>query len=99
MQLYRDMVKAAEFYPPGQFLSDLLSGASQNERDKLGQEVMLFADNPPFQQLDEDSRRRASDWEQFIVKIFRSYQETALKEVGPEQIIGRDVMSMPEIWE
>ena len=98
MQIFRDIVRAAEFYPPDQFLSDLLSGVPQTEKTELGNRAIVFADNPPFQELDEGSRRRAADWEQFIVNIFRSYQETALKEVGPEPIIGADKMHMPEIW-
>jgi len=98
MQLFRDIVRAAEFYPADEFLADLLSGALQNEIAGLSHRAMAFADNPPFQQLDENSRRRAIAWEQFIVDTYRAYQEAALREVGPEPIIGSDKMSMPEIW-
>jgi len=98
MQLFRDIGRAAEFYPPDQFLGDLLSGALQTEITELSRRAMEFAANPPFQKLDEDSRRRAVAWEQFIVDIFRVYQEAALREVGPESIIGSGKMSMPEIW-
>jgi alkylation response protein AidB-like acyl-CoA dehydrogenase len=98
MQLFRDIGRAAEFYPPDQFLGNLLSGALQTEITELSRRAMEFAANPPFQKLDEDSRRRAVAWEQFIVDIFRVYQEAALREVGPEPIIGSGKMSMPEIW-
>jgi alkylation response protein AidB-like acyl-CoA dehydrogenase len=98
MQLFRDIGRAAEFYPPDQFLGDLLSGALQTEITELSRRALEFAANPPFQKLDEDSRRRAVAWEQFIVDIFRVYQEAALREVGPESIIGSGKMSMPEIW-
>jgi hypothetical protein len=59
---------------------------------------MEFAAKPPFQKLDEASRRRAIAWEEFIVDVFRIYQETALREVGPEPLLGSAKMSMPEIW-
>jgi alkylation response protein AidB-like acyl-CoA dehydrogenase len=98
MQLFRDIVRAAEFYPAEKFLSDLLSGAPQTEIAKLSRRAMEFAADSPFQKLDEGSRRRAVAWEHFIVDIFRVYQEAALQEVGPEPIIGSDKMSMPEIW-
>jgi alkylation response protein AidB-like acyl-CoA dehydrogenase len=98
MQLFRDIVRAAEFYPTEEFLSDLLSGAPQTEIVELGSRAKEFAAVPPFQKLDEGSRRRAVAWEQFIVDIFRVYQEAALREVGPEPIMGSDKMSMPEIW-
>jgi alkylation response protein AidB-like acyl-CoA dehydrogenase len=98
MQIFRDMLRAAEFYPPDIFLNDLLSGAPQNDIEDLGRRAIKFADKPPFQELDRDSRLLAVAWEEFIVDIFRAYQETALHEVGPEPIIGPKKMSMPEIW-
>jgi alkylation response protein AidB-like acyl-CoA dehydrogenase len=98
MQLFRDIVRAAEFYPADELLSDLLSGAPQAKIAELSRRALEFAADPPFQKLDEDSRRRAVAWEHFIVDIFRVYQETALQEVGPEPIIGSDKISMPETW-
>ena len=99
MQIFRDMSRAAEFYPPDAFLNDLLSGAPQKDIDDLGRRAMQFAVKPPFQELDRESRLQALAWEEFIVDVFRSYQETALHEVGPEPIIGSPKMRMPEIWE
>lgn len=98
MQVFRDMGRAAEFYPPDQFLGHLLSGAPQNEIAELGRRALEFAAKPPFQKLDKGSRRRAVAWEEFIVDVFRVYQETALREVGPEPIIGSGKMNKPEIW-
>jgi hypothetical protein len=98
MQVFRDMGRAAEFYPPDQFLGHLLSGAHQNEIAELGRRALEFAVKPPFQKLDKGSRRRAVAWEEFIVDVFRVYQETALREVGPEPIIGSGKMNKPEIW-
>jgi hypothetical protein len=98
MQLFRDIIRAAEFYPADQFLVDLLSGVPPTEIAELSQRAMALADNPPFQKLDEGSRRRAVAWEQTIVDIFRAYQEAALREVGPGPLLGPDKMSMPEIW-
>ena len=60
--------------------------------------VDFYADYPPFQKLDKGSRLRARSWEELIVDVFRVYQETALKEVGPEPIIGPKHLSMPDIW-
>jgi alkylation response protein AidB-like acyl-CoA dehydrogenase len=99
MQVFRDMGRAAEFYPPDRFLGDLLSGALEAETADLSRRARQFSEDPPFQKLDQASRRRAAAWEEFIVDVFRVYQETALREVGPEPLIGSDKMSMPEIWE
>ena len=98
MQVFRDMGRVAEFYPHDQFLSDLLSGALEVEIAEVARRALEFSKNPPFQKLDTESRRRAVAWEEFIVDVFRIYQETALREVGPEPIIGPTKMSMPEIW-
>jgi alkylation response protein AidB-like acyl-CoA dehydrogenase len=59
MQIFRDMGRAAEFYPPDQFLDHLLSGAPQNEIAELGRRAVEFAAKPPFQNLDKGSRLRA----------------------------------------
>ena len=98
MQLFRDIGRAAEFYPADVFLADLFSGASETEVTGLSRRAMEFAADPPFQKLDEGSRRGAVAWEPFVVDIFRIYQETALREVGPEPEIGSDKMNMPGIW-
>lgn len=98
MQVFRDIGRAAEFYPPGQFLADLLSGGPHTEIVELGRRALEFTTNPPFERLDEDSRKRAVAWEEFIVDVFRVYQETALREVGPEPIVGPGKMRMPELW-
>jgi alkylation response protein AidB-like acyl-CoA dehydrogenase len=98
VQVFRDMGRASEFYPADQFLGDLLSGALKTQIAELGRRALDFAAKPPFQELDKSSRRRAVAWEEFIVDVFRVYQERALREVGPEPIIGSSKMSMPEIW-
>ena len=89
-----------EASPEGQraFLRDLLAGASQAEVKELGRRAMNFATDPPFEKLDRESRRRAVEWEAFIVDVFRVYQDTALREVGPEPIVGPDKMRLPDIW-
>jgi len=98
MQVFRDLGRAVEFYPPDQFLGHLLSGAPPKEIADLGRRAREFATKPPFQNLDKDARRRAVAWEAFVVDVFRVYQETALQEVGPEPIIGVRNMIKPELW-
>jgi len=98
MQVFRDMGRAAEFYPPDQFLDDFLSGAPDADIADLRRRALEFLGNPPFQKLDIESRRRSVAWEEFVVDMFRVYQETALREVGPDPIIASAKMSMPEIW-
>jgi alkylation response protein AidB-like acyl-CoA dehydrogenase len=43
MQIFRDMSRAAEFYPTDIFLNDLLSGAPQNDIDDLDRRALAFA--------------------------------------------------------
>jgi alkylation response protein AidB-like acyl-CoA dehydrogenase len=98
MQVYRDISRAADFYPPELFLNDLLAGTPQKEIGDLGRRALQFTANPPFEKLDRDARLQAMAWEAFVVDLFRAYQETALREVGPEPIIGAEKSSMPELW-
>jgi len=99
MQIFRDMVRAAEFYPPNTFLNDLLSGISQKEIDQYCRRALQFTAEAPFQKLDRDARIQAMAWEAFIVDVFRAYQEIALADTGPEPIIESKKMNLPEIWE
>lgn len=92
MQVFLDLGRAAAFYPLGRFLGDLLTGVPEADIVELGRRARKFTTDPPFEQLDADSRRRA-------VEKFRLYQETALKEVGPAPIIGPGKMSLPELWD
>lgn len=99
MQVYRDLGRAAAFYPPEQFLKDLFSGAPEEKSAELSRRAVKFLEGAPFDRVDEASRKMAMEWEAFVVDAFRLYQETALKEVGPVPIIGPDVMSAPDIWQ
>lgn len=99
MQVFRDIGRAAGFYPPQLFLNDLLAGAPQNEIAELGRRAADLAADPPFEKLDPDSRLRAAAWEELVVDIFRVYQDTALKEVGPEPIVAPEKIRLPDIWQ
>jgi alkylation response protein AidB-like acyl-CoA dehydrogenase len=99
MQVFRDLGRAAEFYSPARFLGDLLIGASEAEIADLGRRARKLTADPPFEKLDADSRRRAVNWEKFVVDVFRVYQETALQEVGPVPIVGPGKISLPELWD
>jgi len=98
MQVFRDMARGAEFYPPDLFLRDLLAGAPEADVKELGGRAMNFATDPPFERVDRDSRRRAVEWEWFIVDLFRVYQDTALREVGLEPIVSPHKIRLPDIW-
>ncbi len=99
MQVFRDISRAAAFYPPEEFLRDLLAGAPEAEVAELVRRAASFVDAPPFRSLDGPARRRARAWEAFVVDVYRRYQETALREVGPAPIIGPQKMRRPDIWQ
>ncbi len=98
MQVFRDLGRAAAFYPWEQFLEDLLAGAPMADLSDLGRRIEAFTADPPFQKLDIESRRRAAAWEALIVDLFRVYQETALGQVGPEPILDPAKMTRPDLW-
>ena len=99
MQVYRDLGRAAAFYPLESFLKDLLSGAPDKEIEKLSRRAVEFLEGAPFDRVDEASRRFAMAWEDFVTDVFRLYQETALKDIGPEPIISPRVSSQSELWQ
>ncbi len=87
-----------DVYASDRFLADLLAGSPQTEILELGRRMNHSTADPPFQNLDPASRRRAVDWEAFVVDLFHAYQETALGEVGPEPILSSAKISQPELW-
>ncbi len=98
MQVYRDLGRAARFYPFDRFVADLLAGSPEAEITDLSRRMAQYTADPPFQKLDPASRQLAVGWEAFIVDLFRAYQEAALREVGPEPILSPAKLSQPELW-
>lgn len=97
-QIFRDLERAAPWYPPREFAADLLRGAPEHEIAAMAAELDELLQNSPFESLEPADLERAAAWEGLVERMFRSYQETALAEVGPEPLVNPEKLAMPELW-
>ena len=80
-QVYRDIRRAAGWYPPRAFVADLLSGAEASVASALGAALAeMIAREVPLG-ADEASLVFWKDWDAFCHRLFHAYQDGALAEV------------------
>ncbi|MFH0825135.1 MAG: acyl-CoA dehydrogenase family protein [Pseudomonadota bacterium] len=85
-QVFRDIQRAAAWYPPEEFVGSVLEGASKDTIRELSSSLKAFLQEPPLMGHDEAAMDRAGDWETYCEDLFRAYQERALEEVGTSPI-------------
>lgn len=98
MQVFRDIQRASSWYPPGEFVGNVLQGVSQDTVESLSAGLKDFLVKPPLFELDQDALERAPQWESFCDALFRAYQDQALNEVGKAPMLRPDKMSLPITW-
>jgi len=98
MQVLRDLTKAAQFITPAQFVAALLNGAPQAMVNTLAAELGEKLKEAPSDTINESSLAAAAAWEEFVVRLFRAYQNQALAEAGPVPIVSAELLAFPEVW-
>lgn len=86
-QILRDLQRASEWYPPEEFISNILKGASKDTIQECSSRLIEFLKNPSLMDFDKNSLKVAGEWENFCDELTNIYQETALAEIGKEPII------------
>lgn len=98
MQLLRDLVKAGQFVAPAEFVAALLGEAPQAAAEVLAEELTAMMNEIPPDTIDDRGLSAAAAWEDFVVRLFRAYQDQALAEIGPASIVAPELLSFPEVW-
>lgn len=98
MQIYRDLLRVASWYPSDDFVASILAGAPKETVAELSNELSEFLRKPPFFELNAESRERSAQWDAFCDKLFKAYQTVAADEVGREPIVSPDKMMVPSAW-
>lgn len=99
MQVYRDIQRVCDWYPPEEFIGSLLQGVFQEILDDLSIRLRDFLEGPSFFDLEPGAIERAIAWEMFCDNLFKLYQQQALDEVGrapilnPERTPAADALS------
>jgi putative acyl-CoA dehydrogenase len=98
MQVLRDLAKAGQFVTPAEFAAALLGEAPQAIIGALAEELAAMMNEIPADTIDDRGRSAAVAWEDFVVRLFRAYQDQALAEFGPVSIVAPDLLLFPEVW-
>ena len=97
MQVFRDLTRVADWYPPQEFVASLLDGAPEDTIREMGRLLADLLAHPPLETTQEDMDRAAA-WEEFCDRLVKLYQELALAEVGSAPLVREDLLAYPSLW-
>lgn len=80
-QIYRDISRVVDWYPPAQFVSSILSGATQKEIDHFTERLTALLQKPVLGEVSMESMDAAEEWDHFCDSFFKAYQRIALAEI------------------
>ncbi|MEJ2718729.1 MAG: acyl-CoA dehydrogenase family protein [Deltaproteobacteria bacterium] len=98
MQVFRDLERVSPWYPPREFVADILDRADQDFVDNMADVLEDFLNKPPFVEINPESIERAARWDAFCGQLFKAYQEQALEEIGKVPVISQDKSSQYWLW-
>jgi alkylation response protein AidB-like acyl-CoA dehydrogenase len=80
-QIYRDLGRVADWYPPGEFVASVLEGAESSTVQQLSSRLEDLLQRPVLGEVSDESLQAAAEWDAFCDEIFKVYQEVALREI------------------
>ncbi|MGI5879436.1 MAG: acyl-CoA dehydrogenase family protein [Syntrophomonadaceae bacterium] len=81
MQIHRDCQKAANWYPPREFIADVLHGCNEEaiaDFQKNFEEILSY---PDLLQMDNNTIQMAQRWDRFCHDLFHAFQQNTLKKI------------------
>jgi hypothetical protein len=93
-QIYRDLKKAEDWYPPEEFIRNLLPFTDGGIVKELSQTLKRCLSVPVFGEVTKDTIKNAKEWESFCEQLFYEYQNLALDEVGTAPIIPNENLTV-----
>lgn len=80
-QIYRDISRVVDWYPPADFVGSVLVGASQETIQTFSEQLEDLLQRPVLGEVSEESMEAAVEWDVFCSAFFKAYQEVALLEI------------------
>lgn len=77
-QIYRDISRVVDWYPPREFVQGVLEGAPEETIQEFSVQLEELLQKPVLGEVTEASIEAAAEWDQFCTAFFKAYQETAL---------------------
>ncbi|MFX0018225.1 MAG: acyl-CoA dehydrogenase family protein [Promethearchaeota archaeon] len=84
-QIHRDFQRVRDWYPPKDFIRDLLQGANNDLIEEYASEFSRIISHESLLRNDEETLKICKDWEIFSNELFIAYQEQALRELNYEE--------------
>jgi alkylation response protein AidB-like acyl-CoA dehydrogenase len=80
-QIYKDIQRVGDWYPPDDFVGNVLQGASQETIDRFSKQLAGLLQKPVCGEVSEESIKAAEEWDAFCDSLFKTYQTVALEEI------------------
>ncbi len=80
-QIHRDLQRVSDWYPPGEFVANLLAGADEECIASFSEEISELVSFPSLVEMGDESVHICRQWDSFCARLFHAYQDIALDEV------------------
>ncbi|KUG22377.1 acyl-coa dehydrogenase [hydrocarbon metagenome] len=80
-QLFVDFQRARKWYPPQEFIKNILKGANEKLIQSYFKELEEIMEIPHFFEMEEKTIHACEQWDDYCDRLFHEYQELALAEV------------------
>ena len=91
-QIYRDLQKNTAWYPPHEFMTNLLEDLDKETIHSLSQKLQNLLKINLYDYPTTENKKAAKEWEQLWEDVYLLYQEQALNEIDDLPIINNDVL-------
>lgn len=81
IQVHRDCQRVARWYPPAEFVANLLGGLNQDRIDTIATEFTSLVAHPSLLTMDEATRQACLRWDRCCADLVHAYQDAAVSEV------------------
>ncbi|MFE1245356.1 acyl-CoA dehydrogenase family protein [Fictibacillus sp. NPDC058756] len=83
-QIYRDIQRVADWYPPADFVESVLQGASQETIKEYAEKLTDLMRKTVCGDVSDESIQAAEEWDALCDGFFKVYQTVALQEIHYE---------------
>lgn len=80
-QIFRDLQRVRDWYPPSNFVSNVLEGATHETIQQFSNQLEDLMQRPVLGEVSESSMEAAKEWDAFCDSFFKAYQDVALGEI------------------
>ena len=81
-QIHRDFSRVKDWYPPDEFVYDILKGLDLDTTEPLAAEFIRIMSHKSLLKTDEETLTICQDWDDFSSILFSAYQELAYLELN-----------------